>query len=120
MNLRFIVDTQLPPSLAMFLKRRNIDATHVTDYPNGAFTSDYEIIDIAKKEVRIIITKDSDFLDYYLLRGCPPSVLLLQTGNLKNRELFAFLEKYMEQIITLYKDDRNRLVILQKNRIVFF
>jgi predicted nuclease of predicted toxin-antitoxin system len=42
MKLRFIVDTQLPPSLAEFLRRRNIDATHVIDYPKGALTSDIE------------------------------------------------------------------------------
>jgi predicted nuclease of predicted toxin-antitoxin system len=120
MKLRFIVDTQLPPSLAEFLRRRNIDATHVIDYSRGALTSDKEIIEIAINEYRIVITKDSDFMDYYLLKGCPPSILLLQLGNIKNSELFEFLNKQMNQIISLFTESEDRLVIVRKNKIIFF
>jgi predicted nuclease of predicted toxin-antitoxin system len=53
---RLLVDTQLPPSLAEFFRRRRIDATHVADYPLGALTQDDEIISIAINEKRIIVT----------------------------------------------------------------
>jgi len=119
MDLRFIVDTQLPPSLAEFFKRRGFDAIHVINCPNGALTSDKEIIAIATKEARIIITKDSDFMDYYFLKGYPPAVLLLQLGNIKNQELFFLLNKHIEQITTLFAN-QTKLLIVQKSRIVFF
>jgi predicted nuclease of predicted toxin-antitoxin system len=61
--LRFIVDTQLPPLLAEFLRRKGFDATHVVDYPSGAFTQDDEIISIATEENRIVVSKDIDFFD---------------------------------------------------------
>jgi len=117
--LRFIVDTQLPPSLAEFLKRREFDAIHVINCPNGALTSDNEIISIAIKETRIIITKDSDFMDYYLLKGYPPAVLLLQVGNIKNQELFFLLNEHIEQIISLFSN-QTPFLIVQKNGIVYF
>jgi len=117
--LRFIVDTQLPPSLAEFLRRREFDATHVINCPNGALTSDNEIISIAIKETRIIITKDSDFMDYYLLKGYPPAVLLLQVGNIKNQELFFLLNEHIEQIISLFSN-QTPFLIVQKNGIVYF
>ena len=117
--LRFIVDTQLPPSLAEFLKRRGFDAIHVINCPNGALTSDNEIISIAIKETRIIITKDSDFMDYYLLKGYPPAVLLLQVGNIKNQELFFLLNEHVEQIISLFSN-QTPFLIVQKNGIVYF
>jgi predicted nuclease of predicted toxin-antitoxin system len=119
MNLRFIVDTQLPPSLAEFFKRRGFDAIHVMNCPNGALTSDREIVTIATEEARIIITKDSDFMDFYLLKGYPPAVLLLQLGNIKNNELFSILDKHIAQISSLFADQTNFLV-LQKNKIIFF
>ncbi|MDR0843812.1 MAG: DUF5615 family PIN-like protein [Tannerella sp.] len=120
MKLCFIVDTQLPPSLAEFLRRREFDATHVIDYPKGVLTSDEEIIAIAKEELRIVITKDSDFMDYYFLRGFPPAVLLLQLGNIKNSELFAFLDKQVNQLKSLYEESIERLIIVRKDRIIFF
>ena len=119
MLLRFIVDTQLPPSLTEFFKRRGFNATHVVNYPNGALTSDKEIITIANKEVRIIITKDSDFMDYYFLKGFPPAVLLLQLGNVKNSELFFVFDKYIEQIALLFSNQA-KFIIVQKNKIIFF
>jgi len=119
MVLRFIVDTQLPPSLAEFFKRRGFDATHVVNYPKGALTSDNEIITIANNEARIIITKDSDFMDYYFLKGFPPAVLLLQLGNIKNNRLFFVLDKYIDQIILLFSKQTN-FIIVQKNKIIFF
>lgn len=120
MEIRFIVDTQLPPSLAEFLRRRSFDATHVSDYPLGALMQDSEIIEIAKQEERIIITKDSDFRDYYLLKGYPPSVLILQLGNIKNRELFSFLDLHLNTITMFYSEQVDRLIILQKDRLTFF
>ena len=119
MVLRFIVDTQLPPSLAEFFKRRGFDAIHVMNCPNGALTSDKEIITIATKETRIIITKDSDFMDYYFLKGYPPAVLLLQLGNIKNNELFFILNKNLEEITSLFTN-QTKFLIVQKNGIIFF
>ena len=119
MALRFIVDTQLPPSLAEFFRRRGFDAVHVVNYPKGALTSDKEIIDIAVEETRIIITKDSDFVDYYFLKGYPPAVLLLQLGNIKNIELFFILNSHIEQITFLFTN-QTKFLIVQKNKIIFF
>jgi predicted nuclease of predicted toxin-antitoxin system len=120
MELRFLVDTQLPSSLAEFLKRRGFDASHVIDYPKGALTSDKEIIAIAKNELRIIITKDSDFMDYFLLKGYPPAILLLQLGNIKNSELFALLKRFMEQITSFYATEVTKFLIIKKDKIIFF
>ncbi|MDR0811710.1 MAG: DUF5615 family PIN-like protein [Paludibacter sp.] len=120
MKLKFIVDTQLPPSLAEFLRRRNLDAKHTIDYPNGAFTTDSEIRKIAITEHRIIITKDNDFFDYYLLRGFPPAVLFLQFGNCKNSELFDFIEINLPKIISLFTEDEKRLIFVQQKKLIFF
>jgi predicted nuclease of predicted toxin-antitoxin system len=120
MTLRFIIDTQLPPSLVGFFRSKGIDATHTIHYPLGILTPDQEIINIATRENRIIVTKDSDFLNYYLLKGYPPSVLMLRVGNIKNSELFAFLGKQFELIHSLYAADNKRLLLVQKDLIRVF
>lgn len=70
----FLIDTQLPPKLADFFKQNAIDAIHTTHFPQGHLLKDNDIIDFAIRERRIIVTKDKDFLDYYLLNGAPPKI----------------------------------------------
>lgn len=66
--LKFIIDTQLPPSLALRLNEFGFDAIHTSYFKNGHLISDSGIRTIAIEENRIIITKDSDFFDYYILK----------------------------------------------------
>ena len=65
--MRFIVDAQLPYGLKLFLKENGYDAVHTDDIPKMERTTDKEIIELSELENRIIITKDKDFLDGYLL-----------------------------------------------------
>lgn len=76
MNLNFIFDTQLPPILAERLNEKGHDAIHATHFKNGHFLNDTQIREIATREERIVITKDKDFLDYFLIKGAPPNVLV--------------------------------------------
>jgi len=117
---RLIVDTQLPPSLADFFKRKGFDATHVVDYPAGALTQDDEIIAIATNEKRIIVTKDIDFFDYFMLKNYPPAVLLLQLGNIKNSELFIFMDNHLDTIHELFIEDIKRLVLINRHKIIIY
>ena len=117
---RLIIDTQLPPSLAEFFRRRGIDATHVVNYPLGALTQDDEIISIATNERRIIVTKDFDFFDYYMLKNFPPAILLLQFGNIKNSELFILVDNHLDTIRKVFADSIERLVIINHYKLVVY
>ena len=118
--LRFIVDTQLPPALSGFFRSKNFDATHVVDYPMGALTADNEIISIAVSENRIIVSKDFDFFDYFLLKNYPPSILLLQLGNIKNRDLFLFMENNIDAICELFEENIKRMILINQQKIVVY
>ena len=114
---KFIIDTQLPPALARFLSQRGFDAIHTTYFPNGHLLADTEIVKIAIRENRIIVSKDSDFFDNFLLRGAPPQVLLLQFGNIKNRELLRYFDLDLQRIIEFFDADFD-LVIFDQSKVV--
>jgi len=118
--LRFIVDTQLPPALSDFLKKRNYDATHVIEYPLREFTTDDEIISIAIRENRIIVSKDFDFFDHFLLKNYPPAILLLQVGNIKNRDLFVFMDNHLEVICNIFLENTKRMILINQQKIVIY
>ncbi|GHT60690.1 hypothetical protein AGMMS50239_10130 [Bacteroidia bacterium] len=56
---------------------------------------DIQIWDYAKEQEMVIVTNDEDFLHLSIVKGFPPKVILLRTGN-QNR-------KYVEQILTNLK-----------------
>lgn len=115
---KFIVDTQLPPKLAKALSGKGFQAVHTTYYTEGQLLKDYQIREIASKENRIIVTKDVDFFDYYLLKGPPPKVLLLELGNLDNKALLLFFEKNFDAIITMLESCG--MVVCSENKIISF
>jgi len=61
--MKFIIDAQLPIKLKLWLSNQGFNCIHVIDLPNREFSTDKEIIDFANNENRIVITKDSDFIN---------------------------------------------------------
>jgi len=96
--VKFLVDAQLPKRLCDLLISKGFDAIHTLHLPKGNLTSDGELIEIADSGNRIIITKDGDFLDNYLLHGSPKKLLLVTTGNVSNNVLIDLFERYYDQI----------------------
>lgn len=91
--MRAIVDAQLPKSLSELLSTFGVDSKHTLDLPEKNATPDDENIRIADRETRIVITKDSDFLDNYILHGSPNKLLIVSTGNISNQILIQLFEK---------------------------
>ncbi len=117
---RFLVDTQLPPLLSELLNERGFDSKHTaTDFPNGQFLTDESILEIATEENRIVITKDKDFKNNYLLQGAPPKVLFIQLGNSSNSELLNYFRKNLAPIKSLL-DDGHYFITLGKDNIAAY
>lgn len=89
--MKFIVDAQLPRRIAAWLRGQGHDAIHTLELPDANRTTDAAINELAEREERIVITKDSDFIDSHFLQRRPQKLLLISTGNISNRELEAIL-----------------------------
>ncbi|MFI5202193.1 MAG: DUF5615 family PIN-like protein [Candidatus Kapaibacterium sp.] len=101
--MKFLIDAQLPRQLAFELNLSGHNARHTFALPNSNASSDEELLAIAAIEGRIIVTKDSDFRDSYLLRKQPSQLRLITTGNISNDALQALVFKHLEQIIHAFK-----------------
>jgi predicted nuclease of predicted toxin-antitoxin system len=101
--MKFFVDANLPYKLALSLRDRGFDALHTDDLPNKERTTDGEIRNVALNQDRIVITKDSDFLDSHLIQGIPEKLLFISTGNIINKDLLSLIEKYFETVVQLFE-----------------
>ncbi len=100
--MRYLVDAQLPYLLAEVFRAKGYDVIHTDDLPDKDESSDTTIRQLATRDNRIVIKKDSDFQDSYLLFGQPPRLLLLTTGNIKNRQLLDLFRSNIAVIDGLF------------------
>ena len=96
--MKFLVDAQLPRRMARWLNDAGHDAVHTLDLPLGNRTPDAEIIAIAQREQRTVVTKDDDFVRSFLISGEPSSLLLIATGNISNLELESIIHANIPRI----------------------
>ena len=66
--MKFLVDAQLPKALSDFIKFKGINSVHTLELPDKNKTQDGYIMRLATDEQCIVITKDADFLESYLLK----------------------------------------------------
>ncbi len=106
--MTFLVDAQLPPALAQWLREAGLDAAHVHDLGLREAT-DGRIWAEALRRGAVIVTKDEDFAARAAHDAAGPVVVWLRIGNSTNRSLRAWLEPRMSGI---------RLLLRQGSRVV--
>ncbi|MFM7834256.1 MAG: DUF5615 family PIN-like protein [Planctomycetaceae bacterium] len=74
------------------------------DLPAGNRSTDQQISGIAQQDQRILITKDSDFVDTHLLCGVPPKLLLISTCNIRNSELESLLVPLIPDLVSKFAE----------------
>lgn len=77
-NISFRVLRLLP---AAFANSRHVRAVGLSDH------DDVDIWQFAKQHGYTIVTFDADFFDLTTLRGGPPKIIWLRTGNLSTSEI---------------------------------
>ena len=94
--MRFLVDAQLPPALAAWLRRKGHEAAALREI-GMRDADDAAIWSRAVAEHAIIVTKDEDFASLAAIGG-EASVLWVRTGNLVNRLLLARFEAVWPEV----------------------
>lgn len=110
--MKFLLDAQLPPSLKAVFLANGHDCIHTLDLLLGNDTPDEAINELSVSEQRIVVTKDGDFYDSFLLKKRPYKLLLIKLGNTSKTELIEFLKSRFDEIMERITNDS--LVILKR------
>lgn len=102
--MKFLVDAQLPRRLTHHVREAGHDVVHTLDLPRGNRTTDDEINDIAAREGRVVVTKEADFVNSFLVARRPPKLLLVSTGNITNSNLEALVVTSLPLLVTALQD----------------
>jgi predicted nuclease of predicted toxin-antitoxin system len=75
---------------------------HTLDLPLSNRTPDTVINEISVREQRVVITKDTDFVNSFILSRRPYKLLLVATGNITNAELETLFLNNLTAIIDAF------------------
>ncbi|MEX2235342.1 MAG: DUF5615 family PIN-like protein [Cyclobacteriaceae bacterium] len=101
--MKFLIDAQLPASLATLLRDKGHDAIHTLSLPEKNFSTDDAINKISIKDRRILISKDSDFYHSFILKREPYKFLLVRVGNLKKDKVNNLILDNLETIVKYFE-----------------
>jgi predicted nuclease of predicted toxin-antitoxin system len=93
--MKFLLDMPVSPSLINVLKANSHEGVHAHQIGKDQ-ASDIELLEIARRENRIIVTADLDFpriLALSLANG--PGVILFRGGNHSDAEMRSLLERVL-------------------------
>jgi len=76
-------------------------------------STDIEIFNFAKKNNYAIVTFDSDFSDLNILKGCPPKIIWIRTGNTTTKNLENLLRNQQDLIELFLSEDYGCLEIVE-------
>jgi predicted nuclease of predicted toxin-antitoxin system len=82
----------------VLIRASGFEAVHTLDLPEGNRTTDRIINELSIEEQYILVTKDADFVESFLLQRKPGKLLLVSTGNIANDELESLFHSSLQKI----------------------
>jgi len=99
--MKFLVDAQLPPQLAIWIREQGCEAVSLREL-SLQYADDSTVWNLAESSSAIIVTKDEDFALFAAVRP-GPRILWVRTGNSVNRVLLARFAQSWPEIVAHFQ-----------------
>ena len=109
--MKLLLDANLSWKLCSLLAPHFGECAHVNKTSLPFPAPDTRIWNYAGENGCIIVTQDSDFLNFLQTKGYPPKIVLLHTGNISTREAERILLQAKPSIEELDQKDLGLLEI---------
>lgn len=100
--MKLLLDANISWRLTVSLRKYFEECYHVDHAGLSVPASDTDIWNFALAAGLIIVTNDDDFLNFANVKGFPPKVVLLRTGNQSNRFIEDILIKHLSDIQQMF------------------
>ncbi|MCX6706430.1 MAG: DUF5615 family PIN-like protein [Candidatus Woesebacteria bacterium] len=116
---KFLLDANLSPTTANYLRDLGFDARSITEEKLG-YLLDKGVVEIAKKEGRIIITFDLDFGEiYHEKENENVGIIVLRLNNQTPENVNFVLGQFLQKNFNRLKQNTRSLIVIKENGIRF-
>jgi len=96
--LKLLFDQNISPRIVKLVDEKFSGSSQVR-HVGLEDASDHMIFEYARKNNFTIVTFDADFIDINTLRGTPPKIIWLNTGNLTTKSIAQLLKTKLSTIL---------------------
>ncbi|WP_162344305.1 DUF5615 family PIN-like protein [Cyclobacterium salsum] len=112
--MKLLFDQNISPKIVRQIESDFPGSYHVR-HVGSEDASDSDIFDYAKAHGYAVVTFDADFIDLNMIKGIPPKIIWLKTGNLTTQSISRLLQKNRIAMIEfLASEEQGILEIIQK------
>jgi predicted nuclease of predicted toxin-antitoxin system len=112
--MKLLLDANISWKLTSPLTEIFGNCSHVDKIGITVPAQDIDIWTYANKNGYIIVTKDNDFVDLLEVKGYPPKIVLLKTGNNSSKAIMELLVTAKKLIQDLSENNYGLLEIVNK------
>jgi predicted nuclease of predicted toxin-antitoxin system len=118
--MRFLLDANISPETAAFLRRQfSFDVLSLLETGQAGLT-DFELVNLARKEERIIVTLDLDFGELYHEQSCSAfGVIILRLRDQRIEQVNKVLQKFFQSKLSkeLFQKHSHALALLTETAV---
>jgi predicted nuclease of predicted toxin-antitoxin system len=108
--MKFLCDVHISIKLAKHINNKGFECIHINTILDKWFTSDRNIAKFSDLNDLILITKDFDFKNSFLVNKTPKKLIKINSGNISNTQLIEIFDRFISEIETI-NNNHNQFMI---------
>lgn len=116
--MNFLCDVHISYKITRVLQISGFGAVHVNEILDKWYTKDSDICRYADENDLIVLTKDTDFKNSFLIQNTPKKLVKVNLGNASNKQIIDVISKNLQAIQHL-NSEGSFLVELDQNAVTF-
>jgi predicted nuclease of predicted toxin-antitoxin system len=113
--MKFLCDVHISIRLSKSIEEMGFPSQHVNTILDKWLTKDEAIASYADENNLILITKDQDFRNSFLLHRVPKKLVKINLGNISNDELVEMFLMQLASLEALNKESTSFMVEINKD-----
>ena len=112
--MKFLCDVHISIKIVKRIEQLGYVAQHVNNILDKSNTKDQDIAKYVDDLDLILITKDQDFRNSYLLNRSPNKLIKINLGNISNKELLLIIENHINAIEIIQQSNTSFMIEINK------
>lgn len=108
--MKFLCDVHIPIRLSKHIVQLGFECEHVNNILNKWNTKDEDMADFVDRHNVILITKDQDFRNSFLLHHTPNKLIKINLGNISNEELLEVFTRNIDEFNQIFQENKAFMV----------
>lgn len=116
--MKFLCDVHISYKIVKYLRSSGFETVHINEILDKWHTKDGDICTYADVNDLIVLTKDADFKNSFLISNTPKKLIKVNLGNISTSVLVDAISKNLQAIQNLYSMG-GFLIELDKDSVTF-